>query len=558
MAQMTWAVQLCVMQTSFLALIAILGAWLTRNQTLLSRAWCASALVTIALLTILAPIPMPQWALFHFAPGLSHVHNSPDLSDRSESLISGQISKTGTDNRPAIFLSGSQLRQLLNDATQLAGDSARVNPADLFWCITLFVVSLNLWGGIKLVSSLCFARRIMRQSTKITDSRALHALSTLQSRAQVAGPIALVESRMLHSAAVFGLYQPTILLPSRWHGWSDVQLQSVIAHELAHVVRYDAAWRLVSCSVAIVHHYNPLVHWLTRFLAFAQESAADQLASQIIGKKEYVHALSSLALEHEDRKDVFNETGMYPVFSGFLIRRIKMLRRKTEWNGRFESLATRGVAAGLMAVCGMLLLSVRGLTQEVADFPAPAPLKVARLESAHREQLADPTQGMFQRTLSDIGVIPETESGAISVRFADMIRATNAQTVLPAINQLASRLLQNWLGGPNAIEVDLNRIDRLVGVLQLETNYDAAAVENKHSISLGSRGMRVELDQAWDIKEWAILNAPQATVSEDAGTTEVSLPAIPEIVPVPIVVVSSDPKSLSIGVMTSLESTESA
>ena len=110
------------------------------------------------------------------------------------------------------------------------------------------------------------------------------------------------ETSDLDSAAVVGWWRPTVMLPAGWREWSPAELKAVLAHELAHIARHDALWRLVAAFTVALHWGQPLMHWLRRQLLLAQELAADELAAAAMGsKREYLQALAKLALRQDSR-----------------------------------------------------------------------------------------------------------------------------------------------------------------------------------------------------------------------------------------------------------------
>ena len=60
--------------------------------------------------------------------------------------------------------------------------------------------------------------------------------------------------------AVIGWFRPVVLLPvSALTGLSEEQLRSIIAHELAHIQRFDAFVNLFQIAVETLFFYHPAV-----------------------------------------------------------------------------------------------------------------------------------------------------------------------------------------------------------------------------------------------------------------------------------------------------------
>lgn len=57
----------------------------------------------------------------------------------------------------------------------------------------------------------------------------------------------------------YGILKPVILLPKTMDWQNEQQLQLVLAHEMAHIRRFDTLWKLVLAAALCVHWFNPLV-----------------------------------------------------------------------------------------------------------------------------------------------------------------------------------------------------------------------------------------------------------------------------------------------------------
>ena len=74
----------------------------------------------------------------------------------------------------------------------------------------------------------------------------------------------------------YGIWRPTILLPSAWTGWSRERLGVVLVHELAHVRRRDALSNAVAQIACAFVWFNPLA-WIARsLLRHEAEVSCDQ------------------------------------------------------------------------------------------------------------------------------------------------------------------------------------------------------------------------------------------------------------------------------------------
>ena len=93
-------------------------------------------------------------------------------------------------------------------------------------------------------------------------------------------------SERLGEAIVVGLWRPVILLPLAWAVETppDV-LAAVIAHELAHVRRWDLWVSLAQRVLETLLFYHPAVWWLSRRLSLERELCTDELAIAATGQR---------------------------------------------------------------------------------------------------------------------------------------------------------------------------------------------------------------------------------------------------------------------------------
>jgi TonB family protein len=75
----------------------------------------------------------------------------------------------------------------------------------------------------------------------------------------------------------FGVLRPTVLLPEEARAWSGERRRVVLLHELAHVLRGDAATHLLARTALALHWWNPLAWTAWREFLKERERATDDL-----------------------------------------------------------------------------------------------------------------------------------------------------------------------------------------------------------------------------------------------------------------------------------------
>lgn len=109
-------------------------------------------------------------------------------------------------------------------------------------------------------------------------------------------PIVLASER-IREALVVGFVRPVVLLPAAWlTEMTPEVLEAVIAHELAHIRRWDLWVNVFQRVVETLLFYHPAVWWLSRRVRLEREMCCDELAVAATGRRGvYVDALELMA-----------------------------------------------------------------------------------------------------------------------------------------------------------------------------------------------------------------------------------------------------------------------
>ncbi|MHB8902835.1 MAG: M56 family metallopeptidase, partial [Thermoguttaceae bacterium] len=110
-------------------------------------------------------------------------------------------------------------------------------------------------------------------------------LAELAMRWRLARVAKLVPCSQVSVPAVLGILWPVILVPpAMLVGGSAEQWRIILAHELAHIRRYDNLVNLLQMLIESVFFFNPAVWWISRQVRAEREAACDALAAQVAGR----------------------------------------------------------------------------------------------------------------------------------------------------------------------------------------------------------------------------------------------------------------------------------
>ncbi|NIP27049.1 MAG: LysM peptidoglycan-binding domain-containing protein [Phycisphaerae bacterium] len=154
------------------------------------------------------------------------------------------------------------------------------------------ILALSLWhigGFVRL-------QRLKRQKVCLVDEFLKGRLLSLAERLKVARSIKLMESALVQIPTVVGWFRPVILLPaSALSGLTPEQIEALLAHELAHIRRYDYLVNMFQTVVEILGFYHPAVWWISHKIRVERENCCDDLAVSVGGDKmAYARALTSM------------------------------------------------------------------------------------------------------------------------------------------------------------------------------------------------------------------------------------------------------------------------
>lgn len=108
--------------------------------------------------------------------------------------------------------------------------------------------------------------------------------------------VSLAVSINVHVPSVIGWLKPVILLPpSVISGLTPLQIELILAHELAHVRRYDYLWNLLQVIVETLLFYHPVVRWISNHARVEREQCCDDMVVALHGSPlAYARALTEL------------------------------------------------------------------------------------------------------------------------------------------------------------------------------------------------------------------------------------------------------------------------
>jgi uncharacterized protein involved in exopolysaccharide biosynthesis len=202
---------------------------------------------------------------------------------------------------------------------QISAFGASLDPS-LPWVVSLWFLGVLVFSARWFQGCRWLRRLKTREVEPLADPVWIATLERLKRRLRVARPVLLLRSALAEVPMVTGWLRPIILMPaSTLTGLTPAQLETILAHELAHVRRYDGLVNTLQNLLETVMFYHPAVWWISGCAREEREHCCDELALQVCrDPKEYAQALLRL----EELRDVPARLA-FAASGGSLLQRIR-------------------------------------------------------------------------------------------------------------------------------------------------------------------------------------------------------------------------------------------
>ncbi|HOI29374.1 MAG TPA: M56 family metallopeptidase [Melioribacteraceae bacterium] len=190
------------------------------------------------------------------------------------------------------------------------------------WIAGLLFFSFRFAGGV------IYVQRLRGSGVNHLPDFWDQKIKSLSARAKINRPVSVLESVLVNVPVAIGYFKPLILLPiGILAGIPHNQVEAIIAHELAHIKRYDFLVNLFQSLAEAIFFYHPAVWWISSIIRRERENCCDDIALQLCGDTVlYSNALLNIQ-EFRGRRSTLvlaaNGNGKQ------LYRRIKRMNGKT-------------------------------------------------------------------------------------------------------------------------------------------------------------------------------------------------------------------------------------
>jgi beta-lactamase regulating signal transducer with metallopeptidase domain/HEAT repeat protein len=266
-----WAIIHSLWQGALIAIVLGISLSTLRKAPAALRHW----LCFVALLTF-ATAPLITSMRYHRSPVTAQAEavdsdfaTSPPLSSATPS----------TSASPSAAVPEIQSAAQIGAPERFRFEAERWLPwLVVAWLFGVLLLSMRVIGGY------VWARRLVSWDTDAVSADIQAMAARIAARLCPHAAVRVLASTRAQVPMVIGMLRPVVLIPaSLLTGLTPAQLEAILAHELAHVRRYDYAMNLLQTVFETLFFFHPAMWWLSRRMRDEREQACDELAVAVCG-----------------------------------------------------------------------------------------------------------------------------------------------------------------------------------------------------------------------------------------------------------------------------------
>jgi beta-lactamase regulating signal transducer with metallopeptidase domain len=268
------------------------------------------------------------------------------------------------------------LSRIATDYVASAVIAPSSNPLPYLTLVVWFwlagVVAMSVWSA----AGWFIAQRLKRRSKHALPEVWQSRLAALAAQLGIRRGIRLCESTLAQVPAVIGWIRPVILIPAgALINLGAQELEAVLAHELAHIRRFDYVANLLQSAIEALLFYHPGMWWVAKRIRAERENCCDDLAIMACGDRVmYARALTAL----EELRSGYPRFAMAAT-GGPLLARVRRLLGKDD--PRRRSLPVWMALATVLIAVLAVTNGIRLRAQDDSMPPPQPPIPPAAVQS---------------------------------------------------------------------------------------------------------------------------------------------------------------------------------
>jgi len=269
------------------------------------------------------------------------------------------------------------------------------------WCVGVLLMTSRLAGGLWRI------HKIIHQHAQHIDDAISSRFVHMAEAMGISRKVHWMQSHLVDVPMTVGWLRPVILIPcSVLSSLPPLQLEAIIAHELAHIRRYDYAVNLLQSVLEALLFYHPCVYWVSNRIRAERECCCDD-AAIALGHDPLIYARALTELEAARSP---NPLPALASTGGPLMTRIKRIVQSTPTpRDKTRTLLAPVLVLGAVTAFSMVGLAACGAATNEAkksDQVAQSPI-VAALASRWLPPVLEPWKPMILAAAAKHNVDPD-------------------------------------------------------------------------------------------------------------------------------------------------------
>ncbi|MEO6038765.1 MAG: M56 family metallopeptidase [Saprospiraceae bacterium] len=182
--------------------------------------------------------------------------------------------------------------QIILDSNNPASSTTGFLPVLSDWLeehaswVVFFWVAGFCFSLFKLCGGLYYLHRLQRNQVLPAMDFWQNKVDMMRKQLGMLRPVAFLESALVRSPMAWGYFKPLIFFPiGLVNQLSTAEVESILAHELAHIARRDWLFNLLQAFVEAVFYFHPAVWWISAVVCAERENSCDDQAVQLTGDR---------------------------------------------------------------------------------------------------------------------------------------------------------------------------------------------------------------------------------------------------------------------------------
>lgn len=286
---------------------------------------------------------------------------------------------------------------------------------------------------------------------------------------------ALYTSPAISSPITVGIFKPAIVIPEGlYHIISDDELNSIVHHEMSHILNRDHVTGLLQGVAAAMYWWNPFLHKISREFSRAREFISDNYAIRESSPRAYAECLLTLTEKTNLLNRMPGIAGMAGSNAGLKDRINNIIKKERNMQTKLKKSTILFVF--LLSFCLVGVMTGYKVTF-AAESPAAMNKAVAQADETEKEEVTKGKKIDGPKPKLVKKIIPEYPEEAVKKQLEDVVtvRATNdiygkvikvkvIEGKYKILNDAASAAVKQWVYEPYIINGEPKGVEFTVKV----------------------------------------------------------------------------------------------